>query len=190
MSTRLLLSIASAFLWPAAPALAQDAGKVTTTTVLMSGKPLGVGGGARGGFGILNVCRAEKVNAESVEVAVASALDKFGLSLDPPTLEVFSALALGKAWRTSPSSVTEERMREYDAVSARPLPSGYNYYVTYEGQVGLKGRSLVLSTVTSLRYGGASSVESQPFKGDFNHGYFHAALEATILKEIEDYGCQ
>jgi hypothetical protein len=170
-------------------ASAQD-GKVTTKTLIMSGKPLGVGGGARGNFGILNVCRSEKVNEQSVEVAIAAALAEFGLSLDPPTLDMLAALRLGKEWRTSPSNVTAPLMIDYNKKAPKPLPAGYQYYIEYQGEVALIGRSLVFTTVTFLRYGTSNSQASQPYKGDYDHLFFHAALESAILSEITSYGCQ
>lgn len=171
-------------------AVAGDDSEVTSKTILMSGKPLGVGGGPRNGFGILNVCRADKIGEKAVEVAVATAFDEMGLSLDPPTLDLIEALEPGKRWRTTPTSVTRDLMAAYNANASKPLPTGYQYYVSYRGQVALLGRSLTLTTVTSLNFGGKSSGESLPFTGDFDSNFFHEALEDKILKGIENYGCQ
>lgn len=182
-----VLSQAVLFAGNAAPA---DGAEVTSKTVLLSGKPLGVGGGPRNGFGILNVCRADKIGAKAVEVAVATAFDEMGLSLDPPTLDLIEALEPGKRWRTSPTSITGDLMTAYNTKASKPLPAGYQYYVSYRGQVTLLGRSLTLTTVTSLNFGGKSSGESLPYTGDFDSNFFHEALEAKILKGIENYGCQ
>lgn len=168
----------------------QDEDTVTSKTILMSGKPLGVGGGPRNGFGVLNVCSAEKIGEKAVEVAVATAFDEMGLSLDPPTLDLLGALGIGKTWRTSASNVSSGLLSEYNTNARQPLPDGHRYYVSYKGKLTIEGRALTFTSVTSLNYGGKTSAESLPYNGDFDNRFFHKSLENLILKGIEIYGCR
>jgi hypothetical protein len=166
----------------------RDSAIVTTSTVLTSGPVSGVGGGKQAKFGMFDVCRADKVNNDAVEIATAKALANLGLSLDPPSTDVFTAIKIGNEWKTSPSNVAAVSLKEYNSSTELKLVDGYRYYVTYYGRVALKGSSLILQTMTSLSMGNTSQ-ESQPYTGDFDPEYFHTRLQSEILKDLKNDGC-
>ncbi|MBZ9994035.1 hypothetical protein [Mesorhizobium sp. BH1-1-4] len=189
--TRLKANLAAAALFSLALCEDLQAGTpqaVTSTTLLTSGVSRGVGGGPQQGFGLLNVCDAQKITDDAIVVATAKALDDLGLSLDPPTTDPLSTLTIGAEWRTSPSTLSGDVVDGYNEASQFQLNKAYRYYVSYQGRLGLKGRSLVLQTVTAL-FTGSNSQESQPFTGDFDPRYFHTILQKKILEEIQNYGC-
>lgn len=186
MRRLLTAALASIALWE--PALAQEGKIVSTTSVLTSGGVSGVGGGRQARLGIVDVCRADRMGQDAVEIATAKALGTLGLSLDPPSTDMLTAIKIGNEWKTSPANLQTQSVDEYNATTELKLAKGYKYYVTYYGRVLLKGSSLILQTVTSIRTGNTSQ-ESQPYSGDFDPHYFHIRLQAEILKDLKNNGC-
>lgn len=168
--------------------LAEEGKMFNSSTILTSGEVSGVGGGQQTQFGMFNVCRADKMDGEAVEIATASALGNLGLTLDPPSVDMLSALKIGDEWKTGPANLGSDSIAAYNAKTELKLSKGYRYYVTYHGRILLKGSALILQTMTSLRTGN-NSAESQPYSGDFDPKYFHERLQAEILKGLRQDGC-
>lgn len=174
----------------AGTAYAEQKGKsVTTTTLLTSGKSLGVGGGSQGNSSVLGVCDVEKITIDEIGDATAAALDALGISLEPPTTNPYEVVAVGKEWHTRPAKISAKDIAEYNSQSSAPLAANYPYYVAYDASLLVRGRALRLQTVTTLRKG-VNANESEEYPGDFDPKFFHSTLRQKILQEIVDRGCE
>lgn len=170
-------------------AVAQEGKFATSTTVLTSGSTNGVGGGLQEQFSAFDVCHAEKVTPDLVEIATAKALGSLGLTLDPPSTDILGALKLGNEWKTGPSDVHPDLVTDYNSMARVKLDPGNNYFVTYYGRVTLRGSALILQTMTKLAIG-RSSQETWPYNGDFDPKYFHIRLQSEILKDLNHVACK
>lgn len=181
------LLLASIFLASGAHA-EEKPGMVTSTTLLTSGKSMGVGGGPQGNSSIVGVCDVSKINKDDVGDATASALDALGISLDPPTTNPYEVVAIGNEWHTRPTKIKGSELDAYNAKTDAPLVNKYPFYVSYDASLFLRGRALRLQTVTTLRKG-LNANESEPYRGDFDPKFFHSMLLTKILEQLAERGC-
>ncbi len=161
---------------------------VTSTTLLTSGKSMGVGGGPQGNSSVVGVCEVSKINEDEIGDATASALDALGISLDPPTTNPFEVVSIGNEWHTRPSKIKATELAAYNAQTEAPLVNKYPFYVSYDASLFLRGRALRLQTITTLRKG-LNANESEPYRGDFDPKFFHGMLLNKILEQLTERGC-